>query len=213
MPQNVKVGSRVRNAATGALGTITWANAKAMKIKGDDDQVVTWHRDAIGQSLELVDETPVPANAEMPEPAATEDALKNDRVSFLDPSKPPEFTLELTGQEGTETPPASSANVPDANPADPTGIAECKPPVEAKKMSALDAAAKVLAETGRPMGCKAMIEAMAGRGYWTSPGGKTPEATLSAAIGTEIKKKGDASRFVKAARGKFALKGGSHDDQ
>ena len=73
-------------------------------------------------------------------------------------------------------------------------------------MPALDAAAKVLAEEGRPMTAKELIEAMAAKGYWTSPGGKTPEATLSAALGSEINKKGDASRFVKPAPGKFALR-------
>ena len=45
---------------------------------------------------------------------------------------------------------------------------------ETKKLSALDAAAKVLAETGQPMSCKELIEAMAAKGYWSSPGGKTP---------------------------------------
>jgi hypothetical protein len=49
---------------------------------------------------------------------------------------------------------------------------------KAKKMSALDAAAQVLAETGQPMACKEMIEAMAQKGYWSSPGGKTPASTL-----------------------------------
>ena len=36
-----------------------------------------------------------------------------------------------------------------------------------KKLSALDAAAKVLAETGQPMSCKELIEAMAQKGYWS----------------------------------------------
>lgn len=81
-----------------------------------------------------------------------------------------------------------------------------KAPKAESKMSALDAAAKALAEEGRPMSAKELIEAMAIKGYWTSPGGKTPEATLSAAIGSEINKKGDASRFAKPAPGKFALR-------
>jgi hypothetical protein len=46
------------------------------------------------------------------------------------------------------------------------------------KLSALDAAAKVLADAGEPMNTKAMIEAMAAKGLWTSPGGATPHATL-----------------------------------
>ena len=52
--------------------------------------------------------------------------------------------------------------------------AQAKP----KKLSALDAAAKVLAEIDKPMSCKEMIEAMAQKGYWSSPGGKTPTSTL-----------------------------------
>ena len=73
------------------------------------------------------------------------------------------------------------------------------------KMSALDAAAKVLAEAGEPLTARAMIEAMAAKGYWTSPGGKTPHSTLYAAIIREIAKKGDESRFKKADRGQFTV--------
>jgi hypothetical protein len=72
-----------------------------------------------------------------------------------------------------------------------------------KKLSALDAAAKVLGDNGSPMNCQEMIEAMAKKGYWTSPGGKTPHATLYSAILRELKAK-DA-RFTKTERGKFAL--------
>jgi hypothetical protein len=32
------------------------------------------------------------------------------------------------------------------------------------------------------MNCKEMIEAMAAKGYWTTPGGKTPHATLYTAV-------------------------------
>jgi hypothetical protein len=74
-----------------------------------------------------------------------------------------------------------------------------------KKLSALDAAAKVLSEEGNPMTCQEMIDAMAGKGYWTSPGGKTPAATLYSAILRELSKGAD-SRFVKTERGRFARK-------
>lgn len=88
---------------------------------------------------------------------------------------------------------------------------------KAKKLSALDAAAKVLAESGQPMKCPEMIATMAAKGYWSSPGGWTPEATLYSAILREITTKGATSRFVKAGRGTFALangqEGGSHDQQ
>ncbi len=75
------------------------------------------------------------------------------------------------------------------------------------KLSALDAAAKVLAESKEPMTSKEMIDAMAAKGYWTSPDGKTPQATLYAAILREIQKKGAEARFAKTERGHFTLAG------
>jgi HB1, ASXL, restriction endonuclease HTH domain len=75
---------------------------------------------------------------------------------------------------------------------------------DAKKLSALDAAAKVLDESGQPMSCKEMIEAMAQKRYWSSPGGKTPASTLYSGIIKEISTKGKESRFQKTDRGRFA---------
>ena len=54
--------------------------------------------------------------------------------------------------------------------------------VKAKKMSAIDAAAKVLADAKEPMNAKQLIEAMGKKGLWSSPGGKTPHATLYTAV-------------------------------
>lgn len=91
--------------------------------------------------------------------------------------------------------------------------AKAKKPAKEKvpgKLSALDAAAKVLAESGEPMTSKAMIDAMATKGYWTSPGGKTPQATLYAAILREIQTKGGDARFTKTERGHFALATGTN---
>jgi hypothetical protein len=73
------------------------------------------------------------------------------------------------------------------------------------KLSALSAAARVLSETGQAMSCPELIQAMADKGYWTSPAGRTPSATLYAAIARELKTKGTDSRFRKAERGKFIL--------
>jgi len=73
-----------------------------------------------------------------------------------------------------------------------------------KKLSALDAAAKLLGETGELMNCQEMIRGMAEKGYWTSPGGQTPHATLYSAILRELKTKGADARFRKTERGKFA---------
>jgi hypothetical protein len=72
-----------------------------------------------------------------------------------------------------------------------------------KRVGALDAAAQVLAKAEKPMGAKELIAAMAEQGLWTSPAGKTPWATLYAAIHREIAAKGDAARFKKVDRGLF----------
>jgi hypothetical protein len=76
-------------------------------------------------------------------------------------------------------------------------------PVKPKRVSALDAAAQVLAASEVPMRAKEMVAAMEAKGLWRSPGGKTPEATLYAAIIREIAAKGTAARFKKHERGVF----------
>lgn len=86
------------------------------------------------------------------------------------------------------------------------GEPKARKPKSDGKLSALDAAAKVLAESREPMTTGEMVEAMAAKGYWTSPGGKTPERTLYSAILRELNLKGTESRFVKTERGKFAAK-------
>ncbi len=99
-------------------------------------------------------------------------------------------------------------NVVAAPDATPAKKAKAKPNAEAKpkRVSAIDAAAKLLADAGAPMTTKEMIEAMAARKLWTSPGGKTPHATLYSAILREINTKGKDARFKKTERGKFAAK-------
>jgi hypothetical protein len=89
---------------------------------------------------------------------------------------------------------------------------KARPEPKPKKVSALDAAAKVLATTGEPMTTKAMVEAMTERGLWTSPGGKTPKATLYAAILREVATKGTKARFRKTAPGHFAFNTKSTQD-
>jgi hypothetical protein len=73
----------------------------------------------------------------------------------------------------------------------------------ANKLSALDAAAKVLAETGQAMSCGELIAAMAAKGYWQSPRGRTPAGTLYSGILRELQTKGAKARFSKCERGKF----------
>jgi len=73
-----------------------------------------------------------------------------------------------------------------------------------KRPSGLDAAAQVLADAGEPLNCKEMVERMLAKGLWQT-NGKTPAATIYAAIIREIAGKGADSRFRKVERGKFEL--------
>jgi hypothetical protein len=107
--------------------------------------------------------------------------------------KAPEAEATATPVPAPEVPPAAEK---------PTKTPKAEP--KPKKVSALDAAAKVLGETGKPMTCQEMIEEMSRKKYWSSPNGATPHATLYAAILREIKTKGKEARFQKTERGKFA---------
>jgi len=73
-----------------------------------------------------------------------------------------------------------------------------------KKPSGLDAAAQVLKDAGEPMRCGDMVEKMLATGLWKT-GGKTPAATIYAAITREISVKGTDSRFKKTDRGLFTV--------
>ena len=104
-----------------------------------------------------------------------------------------------TGQ-APATPPAPAARSRAAKAAPTRGAAK------EKKTSALNAATRVLQETGQALTCPELITQMAAKGYWTSPQGKTPAATLYAALTREIKLKGAAARFVKTGPGTFAYR-------
>ena len=113
----------------------------------------------------------------------------------------------------TSPDPAAKKRTP-ANGAAPSTSKRVSPPVAAQtasaapsKSSALDAAARVLRESGQPLSCPELIEQMAAKGYCTTPGGKTPHATLYSSIAREIRDKGKDSRFKKSERGKFASTG------
>jgi hypothetical protein len=112
------------------------------------------------------------------------------------------------GPTGKKKAPAKPAAAPTREIKSPPASASASVPV-AKKYSALDAAAQVLRESGQPLSCPKLIQQMAARGYWSSPKGKTPSATLYAALMREVKGKGEAARFVKTGPGKFALRAAS----
>jgi hypothetical protein len=105
----------------------------------------------------------------------------------------------MAAKKTTKTGKSAKAAKPQAVKRTAKANGEAKP----KRVSALDAAARLLAETKKPMGCKDMVEQMAAKGYWMSAKGKTPDATLYAAIIREIAAKGKDSRFKKTDRGTF----------
>ena len=114
-------------------------------------------------------------------------------------------TKGTSKKKGTKAQAAKTAKP--AAKAKPTANATKKKGAKPKRLSALDAAAAVLKKSGTPMRSRELITAMAERGLWTSPGGKTPHATLYAAITREIAAKGKDSRFEKTERGLFAIVG------
>ncbi|MBL1216608.1 MAG: hypothetical protein D8M59_03850 [Planctomycetes bacterium] len=77
-----------------------------------------------------------------------------------------------------------------------------KAPQKKKRTGILDAAATILSASKEPMGCKAIVEQAIEKGLWSTTG-KTPSATLYAAIIREIAKRGKDARFVKTDRGLF----------
>jgi HB1, ASXL, restriction endonuclease HTH domain len=226
--QTLKIGSRVRCTDDRVEGRIVWANGVSVKIKWDDGEQVTWRRDSLtGRPIEIVaddDDQPVPAAApEQNEPAAPEtpptapEAVQEPPAAATLPSEP---TTAETPPAAAEAAPAPEPMSPAPEPAEAVTAAASEPAQTAakpkrerkaaaepkdKKLSALDAAAKVLAETHTPMNCQELIDAMAGKGYWTSPAGKTPAATLYSALLREVTTKGDQARFTKTERGKFDL--------
>ncbi len=143
--------------------------------------------------------------------------LNNDKKVFISLARLlqeiPAATETTVTTEGNltvvEVPPATVETIDGSTPKPTRGR---KPKSDAtttegkSSLSQLDAAAKVLGEATDPLTTKQMVETMATKGYWSSPGGKTPHATLYSAILRELQNKGDASRFVKTDRGHFQLR-------
>jgi HB1, ASXL, restriction endonuclease HTH domain len=104
------------------------------------------------------------------------------------PAKPAPQTLSIDDAQAPA--PATNSDAPDAS-------------NTSKPLSGLDAAAIVLREASTPLNAQDLVGLMLERGLWTTEG-KTPAATIYAAMIREIKAKGSASRFLKADRGRFA---------
>jgi len=82
--------------------------------------------------------------------------------------------------------------------------AKAAKPKGERKPGLLTLAAEVLKDAKAPMDCKAIVEKVLAKGTWHTKG-KTPAATLYAAIIREIAAKGKDARFKKTDRGMFEL--------
>ena len=128
-----------------------------------------------------------------PTPAA---APKGAVVAKAGSPKPPKPTSGPKGKKGKAPKAAKPAKA--KAPTEP----KAPKPKKDRPMSGLDAAAKVLLDAGKPLRVAQMMEAIVKKGVWKS-NGKTPEATLYAAIIREIAAKGANARFEKKDRGVF----------
>lgn len=125
----------------------------------------------------------------------------------LDVTEPNAQTLvDPTPAEATAESSASVSPTPAEDRTAATADSPSEPTAPAHKLSAVDAAAKVLEESGQALNCQELIATMAARGYWSSPKGRTPAATLYSALLRELQTKGEQARFVKVQRGQFALR-------
>ncbi len=114
--------------------------------------------------------------------------------------KTPRMSASAARAEGSQRTKAAQAEKPAA--ATETKTAKAPKERKPKRVSGLDLAAKVLSDAGEPLNAKTIAERAIAAGWKTD--GKTPEATLYAAIIREIAKKGADARFRKTDRGLFA---------
>jgi hypothetical protein len=187
--QTLRIGSRVRCTDDGVEGRIVWANALSVKVEWQDGEKVTWKRDSLaGRPIQILDAeadggeteaSPIAVEQTATEAAIAEPAIVPEAETAATTEVP---AAEAPAQEPPPAEPADSSTEATPAPARPKRQPKAPAQPKGKKVSALDAAARVLAEENRPMTCKEMVETMAAKGYWASPGGKTPEATLYTAV-------------------------------
>jgi hypothetical protein len=139
----------------------------------------------------------------------TKKYTKKQPARLIAPAQTPAPPVATTG-------PSATAGKPEAKeaPGSPKGRGKGDKrlaPAKAKsskapRTSGLDAAAKVLASAREPMRCGDLVKRMLDKGLWKT-GGRTPAATINAAIIREIRAKGRDSRFKRSGRGLFAASG------
>jgi len=193
--------------------------ATVVEIEGDDGEKRTFIAQK-NKRTSWAARTPVMALPDDEPPTSTEGDLTMAKKSATKKTpktkaaKPAKVKAEKPAKAAAKaTKPPKAAKTPKSgkvaavkDPAAPKAAKPAADPAATKKLSQLDAAAQVLKAVGRPLNCQEMVSEMESRGLWKSPGGKTPAATLYAALGREIANKGAEARFAKADKGTFGLK-------
>lgn len=72
-------------------------------------------------------------------------------------------------------------------------------------MNSIEAAIEILRVAGAPLRFEELTERMLSSGTWNTKG-KTPAATVNAAIAVNIKQNGEFSLFVRVGRGVYGLR-------
>jgi hypothetical protein len=145
--------------------------------------------------------SPAPKKTAAPEAAQSHDAARAEALAAL--RETPKAGAKPDAKVAAKAKAPAKAAPKPAKAKGAKAPAKAKKDAKPKRVSALDAAAQVLAASRVPMRAKEMVAEMESKGLWKSPGGKTPEATLYAAIIREIAAKGNAARFKKHERGVF----------
>ena len=173
-------------------------------VKGDGETVEQWQ----------ARRTPKERDLPMPAPKATGKRKKifsqaeYTVVALIEPGAKTDKKDQGTVPAGDVGAGAKKATKPAKDAKDAKDAKQRKPkadkPAKQRKPGGLDAAARVLREAGEPMNCGDIVKTALEKGYWQT-GGKTPSATIYAAILREINVKGADARFRKTERGKFEL--------
>ncbi len=198
----IKSGQRLRKRMPAEPDRVEAEETQGSSDGASDAPRVLVYRDGQGKAWRwmLVGAEPSPKRY-MAKDQAVRGAKRAHPDAEITVGDPPAATVDTPTKRGKAPTGTSSAKQRD------TGEHGAKQGQRDGKLSGLDAAAQVLADAGAPMNCKALIDAMAERGLWSSPNGKTPANTLYAAIAREIKVKGSDSRFAKGERGMFSFVG------
>ncbi|MFT3881811.1 MAG: winged helix-turn-helix domain-containing protein [Gemmatales bacterium] len=142
-----------------------------------------------------------------PEPTETPDVATTSEAAVVEPTTTGQMaTTHDLEPAVTELTPVATPTTNDEQPPKKPRKLKVQADLKPKKLSMIKAALQVLQDRKVAMTCPELIDVMATEGLWTSPGGKTPAATLYAALARSIKDLGKASPFRKAERGKFEAK-------